>query len=584
MKQKSGGFFYFNKRLTQKLNRIIHFPMTIVKARVGAGKTTAVSTYLKGTAAKTVWHFCEEDYPAFYTQFCAYMVSVHKGMRPEIYKQDLGNSPESTAAYLAVRMKESLVPPRIIYVLESKATAIPDDVMKFLTALCFQQVRDLHIVIILRSDSPDLSTVSDFDYAVNININLINDDDFRLTSEDVALAFQENGVPMVYEETDYLLLHCDGWMPLVQRYWTEIRDCGKQTLYQRIISLTGQYPFERICASDDRPKSDIQDVKENQQIRLAMERFDLESAEIAINQDMLKPDGRLTTARDTGLLRMLKGDAVKALEALHRMSAQACKEGRRHEAEMFLLNALQIRAYLGGRYFSEAQELITVQTGRWLRGSAQDRIAGCFSLIRQREYGKLTAFVHDTAAFGKTDNLLQKELNQYYRELFLAVGWTHMGKLEEGKACFEKAQIVLWKNGYYLAAFLLYDEITEIIRQVRQRKPDRQEDSYLNAFLEYDDMLRYGDADYASTLYWTENEEFKEKWACFRHNMKNNSGDEHMDERWSLTAREREIIQYVRDGQTNGEIGRQLHISENTVKTILKNIFAKMGISSRKEL
>ena len=205
MKQKSGGFFYFNKRLTQKLNRIIHFPMTIVKARVGAGKTTAVSTYLKGTAAKTVWHFCEEDYPAFYTQFCAYMVSVHKGIRPEIYKQDLGNSPESTAAYLAVRMKESLVPPRIIYVLESKATAIPDDVMKFLTALCFQQVRDLHIVIILRSDSSDLSTVSDFDYAVNININLINDDDFRLTSEDVALAFQENGVPMVYEETDYLL-------------------------------------------------------------------------------------------------------------------------------------------------------------------------------------------------------------------------------------------------------------------------------------------------------------------------------------------------------------------------------------------
>ena len=57
-----------------------------------------------------------------------------------------------------------------------------------------------------------------------------------------------------------------------------------------------------------------------------------------------------------------------------------------------------------------------------------------------------------------------------------------------------------------------------------------------------------------------------------------------MDERWSLTAREQEIIQYVRDGQTNREIGRQLHISENTVKTILKKVFAKLGIKSRKEL
>ena len=584
MKQKTGEFLYFNGRLTQKLNRIIRCPMTIVKARVGAGKTTAVSTYLMGIAAKTVWHFCGEDYPAFYTQFCAYMGSVCKEMRPEIYKPDSVISPESAAAYLAVRLKESLAEPRVVYVLESEATAVPDDIMKFLTALCFQRVRDLHIVVILRSDSPNSSTGSDSDFGVNININLINDDDFRLTSEDVALAFQGNGVPMIPEEADYLLLYCDGWMPMVQRYWAEIQDCGKQTLYQRIDSLTKQYPLESGSASDNRTKSVVQEAKQNLQLRLMMERFDLEGAEIVLNRELLKPDGKLTAARDAAFLCMLKGQAVQALETLHSMGAQACKEGRRCEAEMILRDAVQLRVFLGGRYYSEASALIAVVTDRWLNASVQDRIAGCFALIRQREYGKLIAYLQDTAAFGKTDAPFQMELAQYYRELFLAVGWQHMRKPEKGRAYFEKTQRLLWGKGYYLAAFLLYDEIAEIIRQVKQREPDKREDSYLNAFLEYDDVLRYGDTDYIDALYWTENEEFKKKWACFRHNMKKNAGDGHMDERWSLTAREQEIIQYVRDGQTNREIGRQLHISENTVKTILKKVFAKLGIKSRKEL
>ena len=48
-----------------------------------------------------------------------------------------------------------------------------------------------------------------------------------------------------------------------------------------------------------------------------------------------------------------------------------------------------------------------------------------------------------------------------------------------------------------------------------------------------------------------------------------------------LTAREREIALLAADGLTNREIGAGLNISENTVKTLLKRIFEKIGVNSR---
>jgi DNA-binding NarL/FixJ family response regulator len=52
----------------------------------------------------------------------------------------------------------------------------------------------------------------------------------------------------------------------------------------------------------------------------------------------------------------------------------------------------------------------------------------------------------------------------------------------------------------------------------------------------------------------------------------------------ALTEREREIIDKLSSGMTNKEIGKRLGISDKTVKTHLKNIFAKLGIHRRVKL
>ena len=51
-----------------------------------------------------------------------------------------------------------------------------------------------------------------------------------------------------------------------------------------------------------------------------------------------------------------------------------------------------------------------------------------------------------------------------------------------------------------------------------------------------------------------------------------------------LTRQEKIIVEMIKQGLSNREIGEELYISESTLKKHVSNIFAKLGISSRKEL
>lgn len=48
-----------------------------------------------------------------------------------------------------------------------------------------------------------------------------------------------------------------------------------------------------------------------------------------------------------------------------------------------------------------------------------------------------------------------------------------------------------------------------------------------------------------------------------------------------LTSRERQVLEGISEGKTNAEIGRELHITEDTVKTHIRRLFRKLHTHDR---
>jgi DNA-binding CsgD family transcriptional regulator len=53
------------------------------------------------------------------------------------------------------------------------------------------------------------------------------------------------------------------------------------------------------------------------------------------------------------------------------------------------------------------------------------------------------------------------------------------------------------------------------------------------------------------------------------------------DDRPALTAREREVLELVSEGNRNNEIAQELWVSPSTVRKHLENIYAKLGVNTR---
>lgn len=62
-----------------------------------------------------------------------------------------------------------------------------------------------------------------------------------------------------------------------------------------------------------------------------------------------------------------------------------------------------------------------------------------------------------------------------------------------------------------------------------------------------------------------------------------NKGEENVFTAYELSFRESEILQFISTGKSNKEIAEALHISINTVKYHVKNIYEKLNIKNRKE-
>ena len=212
-------FYYFNPRLTERLNRIRRLPFTIVSARKGSGKSTAVKAYLSNIEGRIAWHaISDAPYEAWLGNALSLLTPEIEGFRKQdtelLYKKILAAA--DPADSLSVLFKQHCFNIRTFYVLEMCGET-NEKILRFLYRLALQEIRNLTLIVLTSDLNP-----CGFRKDTDSRVNFISETAFLYDQEDIRISFSKNGIPVSAEDAAMFFYVTGGWAPLVQDLFHEI--------------------------------------------------------------------------------------------------------------------------------------------------------------------------------------------------------------------------------------------------------------------------------------------------------------------------------------------------------------------------
>lgn len=546
-------FIYFNPRLTAKLNAIYQYPLTLVSGGAGIGKSFAVQTFLGSSKAEVIWHASKApDFAVFIREFQKNYAVLDNQI--EAAFQAGSAIPANLAVEIAVAIKRSGLRVRRVYVLEYQEEDVPEDVLAFLYYLSSQMIREFYIVLISRRpqgiaalERPDASA------------NVIDEAAFLVRPSEIKTAFERNGASIEDEEATELFLRTAGWIPALKRARERLSQNGRDGLYATVEAGELLYRFSnraRAAAWETRfaEDGDFWKAPELQDVRRCVASMEREQGLIAVERARVKAS-RFSALWDAcdyygALLLALGGQCVKALDGLNRGVESRIREGEFQSAWRLLLAQLQVRVFVGDHWFSDVRALMLHYANhRIYEGKGITTTAAAFALLQAGEPAKTIALL--------SEDTPPDAIDEAWYNYMLAAAYREIGFEDEAKRCLTEGKTATESGDICLPALIFYDVATALGKGGKAR----------------------GTAERTPVL-----SQQREKLAAWRRAMKKNSGGVASNVRSKLTVRESEIAELTSGRLTNKEIAAQLHISENTVKTTLKRVYQKLGVSGRTEL
>lgn len=545
-------FIYFNPRLTAKLNAIYQYPLTLVSGGAGIGKSFAVQTFLGSSKAEVIWHASKApDFAVFISEFQKNYTVLDDQIEAAFQTGDA--IPANMAVEIAVAIKRRGLQVRRVYVLEYQEEAVPEDVLAFLYYLSSQMIGRFFIVLISRQpqhiaalEQPDASA------------NVIAEDSFLVRPGEIKLVFVRNGISIGDEAANELYLHTAGWIPALKRAYERLSQNGKDGVYATDEAGTLGFRFSdsaRAAAWETRfsGDEDFWNAPELQEVRRQVESMERDKGLIAVESARVKAPrySALWDACDyySALLLAFGGQCVKALEGLNRAFESRIREGEYQSAWRLFLAQLQVRVFVGDHWFSDVRALLLHYADRRIyEGKGITKTSAAFALLQAGEARRTIALLSEEAPGDAIDGA--------WRGYMLAAAYREIGFEDEAKRHLAEGRTAAEASNECLPALVFYDVAIALGKGEKAR----------------------GAAEWMLLPQW------REKLAAWRKAMKKNSGSISTGVRNQLTVRESEIAELASSKMTNKEIASQLNISENTVKTTLKHVFQKLGVSGRGEL
>jgi len=215
--------YYFSDRLKEQLSQISQYPLTIVEAPSGFGKTTAIREYLRNglpQAAVYEWYTClGEPVSMAWAGICELFARVNIEMADGL--KSLKVPTMDTLFYMAKYLKNLKCRQKTFFVIDNYQLINFDMHRELVHAFSMHKTPNLHMIFITQQlDSRQQFSVH------NDNIHPINASSFFFDKEGISSLFRMEGLRLAEGEIENIFKSTDGWISAIRLQMINYRETG----------------------------------------------------------------------------------------------------------------------------------------------------------------------------------------------------------------------------------------------------------------------------------------------------------------------------------------------------------------------
>lgn len=224
---------YFPERITKAMGMVLDYPLTVVEAPMGYGKTTAVKTHLGNAKVRLLWHKVFDGSTVnFWAGFCQLLGNVDTA-RATMLAQ-LGFPDDSLSRQEAMRVFADIdFTARTVVVIDDYHLLNSAEVGEFIQCLVVNEIENLHIVLTTRFvELSSLDELSLKGYLLHIKKSV-----FELTAQEIVHYYQRCGIALRAAEADELQAVTEGWISALYLLMLNYRETGSLMTTYNIYKL-----------------------------------------------------------------------------------------------------------------------------------------------------------------------------------------------------------------------------------------------------------------------------------------------------------------------------------------------------------
>ncbi len=223
MLPNDAGQLYTRKSLSQSLQGIWEYPLAVVQAPMGYGKTTAVREFLRSCRARVLWQTVfDSSVAAFWNGFSRLFGRLDPACGRSL--AGLGVPGDSLLREEAVELVGAVrFPAPTVIVIDDYHLLSSENIDRFFERLVRADIPGLHILLLSRSAFGENTA----ELVMKGHCLLLDKQDFELTAGEIAEYCKLRGVRLKSGEAAFLHSATEGWISAVYLYGLAYRQTGR---------------------------------------------------------------------------------------------------------------------------------------------------------------------------------------------------------------------------------------------------------------------------------------------------------------------------------------------------------------------